>query len=60
MRNTTKADLPLVIQELIDNCEGAIMASSADDYVNYFCASMKDKLVVLKMDVDDAEIKDVK
>lgn len=48
MRNWSKQDVLFVMQQLIDNCEGAIMAAKGGDYLHNFSFRLQTKLQKLK------------
>jgi hypothetical protein len=53
MKEISKEDILFVMQELIDNCEGAIMASINDDYLYNFACKIQEKIRILKSDFKD-------
>ena len=56
MRDVSKADVIYVMQELIDNCEGAIMAACSGDYLHNFSFMLQEKLRHLKDDIEEMQI----
>ena len=52
MKNASKVDILFVMQELIDNCEGAIMAAKPGDYLHNFSFTLQEKLHALRYDIE--------
>ena len=56
MRNCTKEDILFAMQELIDNCEGAIMAAKSGDYLHNFAFMLQEKIRVLRDDIQYLDV----
>lgn len=52
MRQCSKDDIIFVMQELIDNCEGAIMTASCGDYLHNFAFTLQEKLRTLRDNIE--------
>jgi hypothetical protein len=50
MKNPSAEDILSVMQNLIDNCEGAVMAAKSGDYLHNFAFLLQEKLRVLEQD----------
>lgn len=50
MRNPSKEDILSVFHNLIDNCEGAVMAAKGGDYLHNFAFLLQEKLRGLEQD----------
>lgn len=52
MKDISKQELLAVVKELIQNCEGAVMAASSRDYLHNFAFMLQQKLRSFENDLE--------
>lgn len=57
MLNLSKKDICCVLEDLINYCEGAIMAATAGDYLHNFAFIMQEKIRALRAEIDASDMK---